>query len=66
MGLTLWDGEFEAVRHRWLRWVDEHGVLIPTGREQRQCAERVELLADERQHRLNRGWDLRDSALVRQ
>ena len=34
LGLTLWDGVFEAVRSRWLRWVDEHGVLIPTGREQ--------------------------------
>ncbi len=33
LGLTLWDGVFEAVRHRWLRWVDEHGALIPTGRE---------------------------------
>ena len=33
LSLTLWDGEFEAVRHRWLRWMDEHGALIPTGRE---------------------------------
>ena len=39
LGLTLWDGVFEAVRHRWLRWVDEHGVLIPTGREQRRRAD---------------------------
>ena len=33
LGLTLWDGVFETVPSRWLRWVDEHGVLIPTGRE---------------------------------
>ena len=33
LGLALWDGVFEAVRHRWLRWVDEHGTVIPTGRE---------------------------------
>ena len=39
LGLTLWDGVFEAVRHRWLRWVDERGVLIPTGREQRRRAD---------------------------
>ena len=33
LGLMLWDGVFETVRSRWLRWVDEHGMLIPTGRE---------------------------------
>ena len=47
LGLTLWDGVFEAVRHRWLRWVDEHGALIPTGREQR-------LRADEEHRRAER------------
>ena len=45
LGLTLWDGVFEAVRHRWLRWVDEHGTLIPTGRERAEHAE--QLLAEE-------------------
>ena len=39
LGLRLWDGVFEAVRSRWLRWVDEHGALIPTGREQRVRAD---------------------------
>ena len=49
LGLTLWDGVFESVRSRWLRWMDEHGMLISTGREQRQRAEHVEqLLAEER------------------
>ena len=47
LGLTLWDGVFEAVRHRWLRWVDEPGALIPTGREQR-------LRADEEHRRAER------------
>ena len=45
LGLTLWDGAFEAFRHRWLRWVDEHGTLIPTGRERAEHAE--QLLAEE-------------------
>ena len=61
LGLTLWDGVFEMVRHRWLRWTDEHGVRIPTGgeraEEERQRADderrRVEhveqSLAEERQ-----------------
>ena len=45
LGLTLWDGVFEAVRHRWLRWVDEHGTVIPTGAERAEHAE--QLLAEE-------------------
>ena len=47
LGLMLWDGVFEGVRSTWLRWMDEHDVLIPTGKER---AEQVEhLLAEERQ-----------------
>ena len=47
LGLVLWAGVFEAVRSRWLRWVNEHGALIPTGREQR-------LRADEEHRRAER------------
>ena len=54
MGLTLWEGVFEAVRSRWLRWTDEHGVMIPTGRERadeehRRADHAEQLLAKERQ-----------------
>ena len=39
-GLRLWEGEFEGVWwNGWLRWVDGHDVLIPTGREQRRRAD---------------------------
>ena len=51
LGLTLWEGVFEAVRHRWLRWVDEHGVLIPTGGER---ADEQQRRADEQQRRAER------------
>ena len=48
LGLTLWDGLFEDVPNTWLRWTDEHGVLIPTGKEradrEHQRAERLEAL----------------------
>jgi len=54
LGLTLWDGVFEAVRHRWLRWVDEHGALIPTGHEQRRRAEHAEQLLTEQRRRAER------------
>ena len=33
LGMTLWEGEFEWVRGRWLRWTDAQGELIPTGKE---------------------------------
>jgi Uma2 family endonuclease len=33
LGLKLWDGEYETMRAVWLRWVDETGSLILTGKE---------------------------------
>ena len=55
LGLTLWEGVFEDVPNTWLRWMDEHDVLIPTGKEradqehqraerERQRAERLAAL----------------------
>ncbi len=51
LGLTLWEGEFEGKVDTWLRWTDEHSVLIPTGKEraehEHQRAERyAELLRE--------------------
>jgi Uma2 family endonuclease len=37
LGLTLWEGAFEAAQQTWLRWCDREGRVIPTG------AERAEL-----------------------
>ena len=47
LGLVLWEGVFESVPGTWLRWTDEHGVLIPTGKERAEQAEH--LLVQERQ-----------------
>ena len=47
LGMMLWEGAFEGVQSRWLRWTDEHDVLIPTGREQRYRA-------DQERHRAER------------
>ncbi len=33
LGLTLWDGVFEGLHERWLRWCDSEGQFIPTGEE---------------------------------
>lgn len=50
LGLTLWEGEFEGKRDRWLRWCTQDGTVIPTGFEQaeqeRQRAEQERQRAD--------------------
>ena len=33
--LTLWEGEYEGIHDTWLRWCDQDGQLIPTGKEGR-------------------------------
>ncbi len=33
LGLRLWEGEYEGWNATWLRWCDERGNLLPTGKE---------------------------------
>jgi hypothetical protein len=48
LGLLLWEGTFEGVRSRWLRWCDAEGNLIPTAAEQAQAQrQRAERLASQ-------------------
>jgi Uma2 family endonuclease len=58
LGLTLWQGEFEGKRDTWLRWTDEQGVLIPTGKEraeqERQRAEQERQRAEQEHQRAER------------
>jgi Uma2 family endonuclease len=55
LGLTLWEGEFEGKVDTWLRWTDEQGVLIPTGKEradqERQRADQERQRADQERQR---------------
>ena len=52
LGMRLWEGEFEGVWWSgWLRWMDEHDVLIPTGAEQRHRADQEGHRADQEGHR---------------
>jgi Uma2 family endonuclease len=55
LGLTLWEGEFEGKGDTWLRWTDEQGVLIPTGKEradlERQRAEQADQRAEQADQR---------------
>ncbi|MCU0534834.1 MAG: Uma2 family endonuclease [Hydrococcus sp. Prado102] len=46
LGLTLWQGEYEAKQDTWLRWCDDKGNILLTGDERAQRAEqRAERLA---------------------
>ncbi|MEJ7617809.1 MAG: Uma2 family endonuclease [Pyrinomonadaceae bacterium] len=48
LGLMLWDGVFEGKETTWLRWTDEHGEIILTGRER---AEQERQRAEKEHHR---------------
>ena len=39
LGLTLWDGSFEDLTDRWLRFTDSEGRLLPTPNEKAAAAE---------------------------
>ena len=62
LGLTLWEGVFEGKHDTWLRWTDEHGVLIPTGKElaeqERLRAEQERLRAEQERLRAEHAEDL--------
>ncbi|MEN9225621.1 MAG: Uma2 family endonuclease [Thermostichus sp. DRC_bins_24] len=55
LGLTVWDGVFEAKQARWLRWCDAQGQLLLTGDEQahleRQRAEQEHQRAEQEHQR---------------
>ena len=36
LGVCLWDGEYEGLTARWLRWCDRGGRPIPTGKEAKE------------------------------
>ena len=48
LGLTLWEGEFEARQDSWLRWCYQNGTVLPTGDERAQTAEQRASSAEER------------------
>jgi hypothetical protein len=55
LGLCLWDGAFEGLTARWLRWCDAAGEPIATGAEraarERQRADQEHKRADQEQQR---------------
>ena len=51
LGLTLWDGEYEAKETIWLRWCDLDGIVLPTGAE---AARQAQLQAEQERLRAER------------
>jgi Uma2 family endonuclease len=39
IGLTVWQGEFEDKKGVWMRWCDQSGKPLPTGKERAEAAE---------------------------
>ena len=48
LGLTLWEGEFEARQDSWLRWCYQDGTVLPTGDERASSAEQRASSAEQR------------------
>lgn len=48
LSLAIWEGQFEELQWRWLRWYDDRGELIPTGAER---AEQERLRAEQERSR---------------
>ncbi len=57
LGLKLWEGKYEGKETSWLRWVDEKGDLILSGKER---AEQERLRANEEQRRANEQKQIAD------
>ncbi len=38
LGLTLWEGEYEGTWQTWVRWCDESGAILATGKENAEAA----------------------------
>jgi Uma2 family endonuclease len=47
IGLAIWDGAYNGVEGKWLRWYDRDGQWIPTAEEARQTAEEARQTAEE-------------------
>ena len=51
LGLTMWDGTYQGIRHSWLRWCDRDGVVLPTGEEAAERSSCAACAASETGHR---------------
>jgi hypothetical protein len=47
LGMTVWHGTYEDCTNDWLRWSDEHGQVLPTGKERADLAEEHATRAEE-------------------
>ncbi len=66
LGLGIWAGSYQGMRHRWLRWYDRSGNWIPTFEEKellaRQEAQQANQLAAQERERADREQQRAESA----
>lgn len=62
LGLTTWQGVYEGVEALWLRWCDENGQVIPTGKE---LADRERQHADQERERAQQERHAKEEATQR-
>ena len=66
VGVTLWDGVYENMQARWLRWCDQDKELIPTGdekaRREQERAERERERAERERERAERERERAEAA----
>jgi Uma2 family endonuclease len=69
IGLTMWEGVYSEMSALWLRWVDEHGNLILTGKELAENAqaeaEKAQAEAEKAQAEAEKARIEKDAALQR-
>lgn len=66
LGLTLWEGTFENAEGRWLRWCDQQGRILRTGKEaadeERQRADAARQQTDQERQRAEQERQRADAA----
>ncbi|MBM3222787.1 MAG: Uma2 family endonuclease [Candidatus Tectomicrobia bacterium] len=63
LGVTLWEGTYEGKHDTWLRWTDDSGMVIPTGKERaEQESQRAEQERQRAEHERQRAEHERQRA----
>jgi hypothetical protein len=65
LGLGLWEGEYQGLTRKWLRWYDRDNNWLPTPEErEKQRADQEEQRADQEKHRADQEKQRADLAEI--
>jgi Uma2 family endonuclease len=69
LGLTIWHGQYAGIEADWLRWCDQNGQVIPTGKEraehERQAKEQATQRAEQERQRAEQERQAKEEAIRR-